>query len=504
MFRRYWPLFLVFAAVLLLYRSALSVYFSQDDFFHFQVSQTDGTLRGFLNLFGFHTFEERGIAFYRPITREALYNISYSLFGLNHLPLRLLSFFVHLVNIALVYLLMQRLFDKREISVFAAFFFGITAANVALLYYLAGGIQALFATMFILLSVIFFWDYLQKGNERLKWVSFAAFLLGLGSHELAAVTPVLLAGLLFVKYPFKKLLPMSLWELWLPFAVLAIYLYLDIAVIGFSQEEQQYQAVFSVKKTLNSLAWYSAWALGLPEMLIDFVNPGLKLNPSLMRHWGDYFRIIFPAFFASLALIGGMVALLLFKKRNIFSDKRLWLLAFWFPAALSPVLLLPLHKSTYYLAPALPGFWAAMGFLLFSGYYVLKRKHKRASGILLGGLVALLLILSAASVRLGDGTYLAAQRGRLAERLINQVKVKYPQLPKGAAVYFRNDPGYPFIAEQWGSSSKQASFILNNEDALQLLYEDPTLRVFYEDLGGVPEDFPEEKIYPVVAIISEK
>lgn len=501
--RRLLPLVLIFVVVFLLYYPVLSVYFSQDDFFHFQASQTNGSLREFLGLFRFPSFKERGYAFYRPLTREALYNIYYTLFGLNHFPFRILSFLVHFINISLVYLLMQRLFKKRALSFFVAFFFGVSAANVALLYYLAGGIQALIATSFVLLSVIFSWDYLEKKKRKLKWWSFIFFILGLASHELSVVTPVLLAGLIFVKHPWRKVVPEALRQLWLPFFVLAVFLYLDIFVIGFSGGEEQYQTVISFKRTLNSLAWYSVWALGLPEMLIDFVNPGLKLNPSLMRHWADFFKIIFPTFFVATALLSASLAFLLWKKKEIFKDKRLWFLVGWFPLALAPVLFLPLHKSTYYLAPALPAFWGVLGVGVFGVFSQLREKHKQFAGLFLGSLAALLLVLSATSIRLGDGTYLAAQRGRLAEKLINDVKSKYPELPKGAAVYFQNDPDYPFIAEEWGSSSKQASFILNGDDALQLLYQDSSLHVFYEDLGGVPGDFMGE-VYQLTAVISEK
>lgn len=44
------PLGIIFAITFLLYHQTLSVYFSQDDFFMFKISQSNGTLGGFLNL----------------------------------------------------------------------------------------------------------------------------------------------------------------------------------------------------------------------------------------------------------------------------------------------------------------------------------------------------------------------------------------------------------------------------------------------------------------------
>lgn len=483
------PILLIWAAALLFYHPALTTYFSQDDFFHIKISQTDGSAASFLKLFGFYPFEERGIAFYRPIFREVFFNIFYGLFGLNQLPYRLFAFFVHFANVVLVYMLLQRMFGRRELSLFAAFFYGVSAANVATLYYLTGGIQSLGATMFILLTLILFWD----GRRKL---SFLTFLLALGSHELAAVLPALLAGVALLKrLPIK--------HLWPHFSVLLLYLYLDLAVIGFSSGEQQYQIVLSIKKAANTFAWYMAWAWGLPEMLVDFVRPGLQLNPSLMRYWGGYFKVVFAAFLASVALFLGAFVFLLLRGRKIFADKRLWFFVFWGAFGIVPVVLLPLHKSAYYLAPVLPAFWTVVGFLVFSAYWLASRRYRQVAAILCGLFLGALALLSLVSARLGEQTYWAASRGRLAQKLLNDVKAAHRQLPAGSGVYFVNDPTYPFVADQWGSTSKQASFILNGSDALQLFYKDPTLRVFYEDLGGVPEDFPKDKLVTVVAKLAQ-
>lgn len=496
--KQYWPLVFVFALVLLLYYPIFNVYFSHDDFFHFKVSQTE-SLREFVNLFGFHPFQERSIGFYRPIFRELLFNSFYSFFGLDHLPFRLFSILLHFVNICLVYVFVQRIFANRLLSFFVSLFFGIDSANVAALYYLTGGVQILGATMFILLTLIFFWQYLEDNKVKFKIFSFLTFALSLASHEMAATMPFLLVGLVFLKGKKQKFFSTCIQELWIFIVLVAIYLYLDIFKVGFSQGEEQYQMVFSIKRTLNSLVWYWVWALGLPEMLVDFVRPGLSLNPSLIRHWGNYFAIIFPTFFGAIILLAAFIVYLGVKVKKFFSDKRFWFFVLWFPVGILPVVFLPVHKSSYYLAPVLPAFWGALGLVVFGVYKSLFRRHKKIAITLIGAFVLLLLLLSVASIRLGDKTYPAAVRGRLAEKLINDMKLQYPELPPGVVVYFKNDPDYPLISEDWGGTSKQAAFILNREDALQLFYKDRTLRVFYEDLDTIPEDISKDKIYEIVA-----
>jgi len=475
-----WLIVLIFVCTLLFYGPALTTYFSQDDFFHFKVSQTDGTLNGFLNLFGFHPFEERKIAFYRPITREVPFYLSYSLFGLNHIPLRILSFLLVFGNIYITYLLIAKLFNNKTIGWWSAFFVGISSVNTASLYYLAGGIETIGATFFILLCLLLF-------EKHQKW-SFVAFLLALGSEEQAAVLPLLLSGLLFLNHPPMVAFKKTITILWPHILIVVAFALADYFLIGFSKGETQYHLNFSIKRLLNTLSWYTAWTFGLPEMLIDFVLPGLKLKPALLRYWPHYYKPILLGFFVCVATLSVLTVKSL--KSTILKNKALWLLLIWFVAGLLPVLFLPQHKSTHYLYPVLPAFWGAVTFIVLNS-----KRFTLLTSLFVGGVV----LLNMASAIAGRELYWAASRGKVAEKLITRVSNEYPALPTGSAIYFKNDPSYPFVAEEWGGTSKQAAFVLNNEDALKLFYKDPTIRVFYEDLGGVSQEFPKDKIITVVA-----
>lgn len=464
---------LILVSVVALYFPVFGTYFTGDDFFHFKASLTDGSFTSFLKFFSFPSFEERGYAFYRPIFRELLYFIFYNFFGLNQLPFRILQFMLHFGNIFLVYLLVNKLFGKKLISIFAAFFFGITSANVGSLYYLAGGVQAQGATFFMLATVLLFWS-------KKRVLSFLTFVLAISSHELAVTTPLLLAGVIFISEgSFKKAFERVIKELWLYFLVTVLFLYLNIFIIGLPEGEIQYSPSFNIKAIANTLSWYTLWALGLPEMLVDFVRPGLSLNPNLMKYWGNYFRVVFPSFFISLAVLSMITFYLILRDFRILKEKRFWFLVSWFVIVLLPVLFLPIHKKAYYLQPALPAFWGAVGYL--ANYT--KEKLRLFYWIL--GLS--LLVLSVASIKLGEKTYWAVSRGKIAQKLIKEVKSKFPTLPSGAKVYFKNDPNYPFIAKEWGGTSTQAFFVLSGSDALELVYKDPTLKVYYEDRGKPPK-----------------
>lgn len=495
--KRLYPLFIIFAAVIFLYHPVLTTYFSQDDFFHFKVSQTDDTLLGFLKLFGFYKFEERGIAFYRPISREIPFNIFYHLFGLNALPFRILSLGIHFINIILVYLLLNKVFQRRKLSFLVAFFFGITAANVASLYYLAGGIQTLMATTFSLSSLLFYNKYLKTDLPKFKIFAFLSFLLAIGSHEQAIITPFLIFGLILIDGGIRALKKYSLDVVFL-FLITFALIFLEIFKIGFSSKEQQYQAIFSLKTIFNSLFWYMGWALGLPETLIDFVQPGFKLNPNLLKYWGNYYIFIFPSFLLSVLLIIISLIYLFIKSRRIFRDKIFLFNLIWFPLGLMPVILLPLHKSTHYLAISLVGFWSVTFLIILNFYQKIRNKSISFANFFLAVFILSLIILSSTSAILGSTNYWAATRGKLAKHIVDNLQNSYPDLPKGAIIYFKNDTSYPFLTKEWGGSSKQASLILNGSDALRLLYHDPTLQVFYQDLT-IPKDFPKDKIYTIIA-----
>jgi hypothetical protein len=445
-----------------IYWPVLATYFSGDDFFHFKVSLTDGSLGGFVRLFGFYPYSERGIAFYRPLMREAIYNLFYSLFGLKALPFRLLQFGLHWGNITLVYVLAKRLLRSRKAAFFSALFFGIGAANVGILYYLAGGIQALGATFLGLLVVYAF------SLKKYGW-AWVFFMLALACHEMAVGVAVILMGWGWMEGKKFKWRDCELF--WPYFVILGGYLYLNIFVIGFSGNEVQYRMVFSILKLLNTLGWYAAWSLGLPEMTVDFVGSGLRFDPRLAAMWGRYFVVIWPTFLGG----GLMIIWLAVRNWGEVASKRFLFLVGWFGVGILPVIFLPVHKKTYYLALSLPGFWMAIGSLV-------ERVKLKVWLVLVGVLV----LLNVTSVKLAEKTYWALNRARVATKVLSDFEREHEGLPRGAVIYIKNDPEYEVFSEEWGGTSKQAYYALSGSDAWQLKYNDPGIKVFYEDLDEKP------------------
>jgi hypothetical protein len=141
------------------------------------------------------------------------------------------------------------------------------------------------------------------------------------------------------------------------FLVLAIYLFFHFHNFGLISGDS-YVWDFSPTRAINSLVWYGLWSFNLPEMLIDFVGPGLHFNPNLFTFWSK--EIIPILTFFALEVFVFITAL--FKSYRNVSKKvltfKFYLLTFctiWFVATLAPVLFLPVHKFTYYLTLPLVG-----------------------------------------------------------------------------------------------------------------------------------------------------
>lgn len=462
-------------AIFLLYWPVLTTYFSHDDFFHFNIARTDGSVFGFLKFFEILPIEVRGYGFYRQLSRETLYYFFHLFFGLNALPFRVFALGLQILNSILVYKFILLHFKSRKYALFTSMFFAISAANVGVLYYLAGGVQMQLLTLFTFISLFSFRQYILKRYIWMRMVAAVAFLAGLASHEMAICIPVLIAIYTWAisKKDTKSTLYYIATEMLIFWYLLAVYIYIQFIAIGLPQGQDHYSLSFNLKKFANTLSWYSAWALGLPEMLIDFVPSGLKLDPRLMRFWGGYFSIILPSFFVSLGLVVFFLLKSVSKLLKNF-DKKFVFFVLWFPISLGPMLFLPVHKQTYYLGLSLVGFWASIGYLIFI-------VNKKTSKLLITIFIAVLLVLNITSIKLAEKTYPSINRAKIAHKLIRDMKSQYPTLPKGAKVFVKNDPDYPYIADEWGGTARQASFVLSNENAFQVLYDDPTLKVYYED-----------------------
>jgi len=346
-----------------LYFPSLKNFYTNDDFFHLRISQIN-SVKEFFNFFNLVKSPE-GWGLYRPLTTQVFYFLTVKFFNLNPVPLHIISFLTFFAIIFLVAEFVKMITKNKSIAILAAFLYATSATHFGHLYFL-GAYQELGMTLFFLLSVISFYKFELTNKTKYLIFSLFYFIFALTSKETAVILPfiiVLVHLYLLIAKEKVKSLKEFIFSVLPFFVLLSLYLFMRLKYYGFAQGDS-YVWDFSIKRALNTLVWYKLWSFNIPETLVDFVGPGLRLNPNLFKYWGSQFRIIFSLFAAQIIIL----FLSVFSKyKNILKNWRIYLfIAAWFVLTLIPVLFLPVHKFTYYLTLPLIGISVCISILLIN------------------------------------------------------------------------------------------------------------------------------------------
>lgn len=395
-------LLFVFLLSFILFLPSLFTFYTHDDFFHLKISKAN-SLGEFFNFFNFIQGPE-GQGLYRPLTTQVFYFLGNSVFNLNPLALHIISFATFFLVIYLVYKLVNMIVKNNSIAFFAAFLYATSATHYGHLYFL-GTYQELGLAVFCLLAVVLFIKFVSEGNLKYYFLSVIAYILALLSKETAIIIPgilVLVYGLL--KSRKEKILPVKKFALALSSFVIILlaYLYFHFFLYGLAQGES-YIWDFS-PRFANTLFWYGLWSFNLPEMLVDFIGPGLRVNPNLFRFW---FKEIIPILLLFGAVITS-ISYLAMKVRKKLKKKDFQVIIFslaWFVLTLIPVLFLPLHKFTYYLTLPLIGVVIGISYLI--------EKAKATNSFKLA-FASIWVVLSFATLQLTAKTHWISQGSKVA------------------------------------------------------------------------------------------
>jgi len=357
--KKNWLLLLGLVISLVIFLPSFGTFYTNDDFFLLKIGKAE-TPAEFLNFFSLIKGPD-GLGMYRPLTTQVFYFLSWKAFSLNPLGLHIVAFLTFSCVVFLVYKLIYEMFRDSLVAGFASFLYATSATHFGHLYYLAT-FQELGLTLFVLLSCLAYF-------KKKIFLSFVFFVLAILSKETAVITPILLLLISFIRgkvgsdrSKFRKMFVDIL-----PF-VACIFIYILIRLMGYGfAKGDSYIWNFSPLTLANTYFWYVLWSLNLPETLVDFVGPGIKVNPNLFLYWGKEFRIIFSLFFAE----GILVALALIKAlkeknwKNILERNRVGAFAvLWFVISLLPVAFLPIHKFSYYLTLPMVGVALRISYLL--------------------------------------------------------------------------------------------------------------------------------------------
>lgn len=348
-----------FVLSFILFFPSLFNFFSHDDFFHLNISRAKN-IGDFLNFFNL-VESPKGFGFYRPLTTQVFYFVFGWSFGLNPLIMHLVSYAVFFANIFLVYILSKKIFDNLKIASIAAFLYAVSPTHFGHLYFL-GTFQELGLAFFYFLSLILFISFIETKNMKEYLLVVLAFVGALLSKEFAVTLPFSLLLIYIYKRGLKNLNFIFIYITPL-LIILLIYLWLHVFFYGLAAGDS-YHWEFSVR-VVNTIFWYLLWSLGLPEMIVDYIGPGVKVNPNLLQFYGSYILPITLLFIIqSLILVSALM-------RSFKNGKSLKVLFFGvslFILTLTPVLFLPLHKFAYELTVPLYGIVVFISYLLIKSF----------------------------------------------------------------------------------------------------------------------------------------
>jgi hypothetical protein len=288
------PLLVVFIVFILNF-PAFRTYFYQDDFIHLSFSKDVNQVTTSFNL-----FQKGEYPFFRPLSTQMYFYIGKILFGLNPLGYHVINFLIFSINIILVYFLMKRI-SGVNIASLSVIFYGLNSTHIAPLYS-AANVQELFLSFFGLLTIITFISWIKTSRKISFVLSLICYILALMSKETALAIPGILALYLIIYLPFKIT---NITKRISPFTViLGVYLIGHFFYYGIAQDSS-YVASFG-KQTINIFTWYLLWAMSVPNILVDFVGPGLKINRVFFEVGkinAYIFMIIFPMFVLSVSAL---------------------------------------------------------------------------------------------------------------------------------------------------------------------------------------------------------
>jgi hypothetical protein len=444
-----WVLIIIFS--LLLFSPSLANFFFGDDWFHIQISQINN-INQFYSFFSFYQTPQSA-TFYRPISTQVFHFIFGSFFGLNPIPYRIFILLLFALDLLLLYKLLVIITHKVKQSLIALLIYGISATHFVKIYYLAAT-QEIIMLFFGLLSTIL---YLKNKSILNKLFCIIFFILALLSRETAVVFPALFFLLDWGKKEInlKKLAPFLF--------IVILYLILRLGIFGGTIGES-YVWDFSIKSSLNTLAWYSLWSLGAPELLVDYISSGVNIIPRFYSDFPAYSYVIL------LSVILTAVSFFIVLIRN-FRDIGRNIISYFgiFLIGILPVIFLPWHKFALELTISL------IGFSLFFSALLIKERIKIISIITL----CLFILLNLETNFINYKTNYSIKRADLSREVFNYFTLNYAQPPLDSYFEFVNDT--PNYGKSWGSS-KQIADATSQSNMFKVMYKNPDYRIFFEDI----------------------
>lgn len=287
-----WVLAVLAAVAILSFINIFPNQFIGDDFDFIVNWPLIGSFQNVPRFFAGYLTPERQEGIYSPL-RTLIFFFMNHLFGPNPLSYHILSIFVHLFGVWIVYRLIYMLTDSRKISFWGGLIFAVHPIHVESITFMTATVDTI-GIVFLLFSFYFYLKMFkgsaalslnrvsdalnQEIENRYYWLSFGFAILAIFTHELALSLPVLLffydAFFSPDRYRWRRVIKRSL-----PFVGLFIfYVFLKWVVLGeLSRGGYPFNAPYQTFLVVLKAWGLYLWILAFPLILTHnrMISPGI-------------------------------------------------------------------------------------------------------------------------------------------------------------------------------------------------------------------------------------
>ena len=426
-----------------LFFKTFSAYYFQDDWFSLEISRISNFIE-FLNFLK----PRPDIVYFRPLGMQIPFFLMQSLFGLNPLPFKILTYLIHLLNGYVIYLILNKLFNNQKLSLYGVIIYLTSSIHLTVFYW-----SATFA--FILGPLFYFlgfYFYLLK-KPKFTWL---LFILGLLTNEMIISLPVTI--LLWETFYKKKIT----YNFIFGFLLLVIYFGWRMINVGLPFGGA-YRLSSEILPVIKNFRNYVLWTLNWPEEIQNQFISFLSLNRVFIKEFSGY--ILF--FLVNSVFIIGIVITTLVKYLffNHNENKIIHISLFgslWFIVCLVPVLFFSNHAYAYYLP--IP-FFGILILILSSWQQLFKNTESKKSYLIIAIFLSVWILSSWKNIIFNYDVHWAPRRAKISKAITGKLLTQYPILPDNSVIVIpKNDEN------KWA---------LGDQNALKYLYWNQNIATFY-------------------------
>ena len=267
---------------------------------------------------------------YHPLV-TLTFAVEYQLFGLNPAAYHTTNVLFHLANVILVFFLVLRLSQRREIAVIAACLFGIHPMHVESVAWITERKDVVYA-FFYLCGLVYYVRFIQKEGKKCYWMAFLFFLLSLFSKSTAITFPIVL--LLIDGYIGRNIRPRTILEK-IPLFLLSIV----FGIVALSSQSET--TSFEIFKQFNIMDRFFLASYSLCYYIFHLVVP---MNLSAFHSMPEKIQGLLP-FEYYLAVIPVFVLILLSTRKGNFQREYIFGILFFLVTLSLNIHIIPFGKA---------------------------------------------------------------------------------------------------------------------------------------------------------------